>query len=634
MKDRKGFTLIELLVAITIIAIIMIMTLPAIHNLQIRNQEKKFDDYERTVLEAAKVYEDQYEEDLFGRNDTGCSSIDYQTLIQKKLLTTTKIAGYECNYSGNDNGIIIRKVNGTSYYEIYLTCKGKDEKSLTDNFDYTNIKNNHCVVGEDREPPELEINCDGEGETPAKGVEGDDFEATGIYYYSYTNSENKDEKRLPKLTAQVSDNKSGLEKNQFITYEWKIYKDDREQEEERPNLTEKNRTTFNIKDGTGSTSKKNVRIIEDFKEKDKTGKAIVDIRGENIVDRIGNKLDPNEKIIQCPYYFDNVKPKITITLTGASGRNYNIDGDDWINEPITTKVTVTDIATNNIYSGIKTDTFTRNGGNETLTGGTQTYTFSRTDYNRKEVDTYYVCDKVGNCYSDTVNIRVDTTLPICTSSGGDPYWRNTALTITGACTDNLSGCVQDTYTKEYPSEISITDGYAGRACDNARNCTDCSKDQHVHIDMTNPSCEFIEIGNENNPNTNVIFQVKCTDNDDLWYCGHDEAGSFPWTDNVHKTMIHTMTYGDGTLGQNVIDSAGNSSRCEITIEESRCTSNCCGTHDCGGCNEDGSGCDQCPDTCTDGECCGYHVTSQSSGLSAVGVGGSAAGGNIPGRNRH
>ena len=40
MKDRKGFTLIELLVAITIIGIIMIMTLPTIHNLQKQNQEK------------------------------------------------------------------------------------------------------------------------------------------------------------------------------------------------------------------------------------------------------------------------------------------------------------------------------------------------------------------------------------------------------------------------------------------------------------------------------------------------------------------------------------------------------------------------------------------------------------------
>ena len=73
MNNRKGFTLIELLVTITIIGIIMIMTLPAIHNLQRENQKKKFDDYERAVLEAAKAYEDQYEEDLFGRSDTSTS---------------------------------------------------------------------------------------------------------------------------------------------------------------------------------------------------------------------------------------------------------------------------------------------------------------------------------------------------------------------------------------------------------------------------------------------------------------------------------------------------------------------------------------------------------------------------------
>ncbi len=139
MKNRNGFTLIELLVAITISGIIMIMTLPAIHNLQRENQEKKFDDYERAVLEAAKAYEDQYEEDLFGRSDTGCASINYVDLVNKKLLTTTKIAGYECN--NDKNGIIIRKVKGTSYYEVYLTCNKTlrviivtQEKTMTHQF--------------------------------------------------------------------------------------------------------------------------------------------------------------------------------------------------------------------------------------------------------------------------------------------------------------------------------------------------------------------------------------------------------------------------------------------------------------------------------------------------------------------
>ena len=109
MKNKKGFTLIELLVAITIIGIIMLMVLPAITNLQRENQQKKFDDYERAVLEAAKAYEDQYEEDLFGRYSEGCAYINYESLVEKKLLTTTKISGYECNY--DTNGIIIRKVN-------------------------------------------------------------------------------------------------------------------------------------------------------------------------------------------------------------------------------------------------------------------------------------------------------------------------------------------------------------------------------------------------------------------------------------------------------------------------------------------------------------------------------------------
>ena len=119
MKNRKGFTLIELLVAITIIGIIMIMVLPAIMNLQRENQEKKFKDYERAVLEATKAYEDQYEEDLFGRNEDGCASIKFESLIDTKLLTTSEISGYECN--NNENGVIIRKVKGTSYYEVYLT---------------------------------------------------------------------------------------------------------------------------------------------------------------------------------------------------------------------------------------------------------------------------------------------------------------------------------------------------------------------------------------------------------------------------------------------------------------------------------------------------------------------------------
>ena len=390
MNNRKGFTLIELLVTITIIGIIMIMTLPAIHNLQRENQKKKFDDYERAVLEAAKAYEDQYEEDLFGRSDTGCASINYEDLVNKKLLTTTKIAGYECN--NDKNGIIIRKVKGTSYYEVYLTCnKGNnDTKNLTgNNDDFNNIKSNHCNTGEDHDPPILTIKCDGDNDNaPAHGAQGDDFQTTHIYYYSATND---GEKRIPELTVQASDNITGLEKNQYVTYEWKIYNEIGNLTSNIPNKIEKNKTTFNTKDGAGSTAKKKVRIIEEFKRANTTGKAVVDLSGENIIDRAGNKLslEADSATKTCQYFYDNAKPQMEIRITGNNtGTSYDTNSEYWINEPITTTVTVTDVTGNGIYSGIEPSSLTRGNVNEQLTGGMETYTFTKEDSNRKEDDEY------------------------------------------------------------------------------------------------------------------------------------------------------------------------------------------------------------------------------------------------------
>ena len=680
MNNKKGFTLIELLVAITIVGIIIIMTLPAIKNLQRENQEKKFKDYERAVLEAAKVYEDQYEEDLFGRSDSGCAYIDYTELLDKKLLNTTKISGYECN--SINNGIIIRKVKGKSYYEVYLTCsKGtSDTKNLTENTGYTGIKTSYCNPGEDYIPPTLTIKCDNDTKI---GVEGDDFGNTGIYYYSATNEGTK---KIPNLNVKAIDANSGLDKNQYVTYEWKIYKTSKFPNEQNPEFKEKNKATFNTKT-VKSTSEKKVRIVEEFKKQDTTGEAVVDIIGENIIDKAGNKLDAtlDEAKETCKYFYDNAKPEIEIILTGASGTNYNIHGNEWIKEPITTSVTVTDKTDNNIYSGIQPDTFTRNEGSETLTGGLETYSFSRSDDNREEVDTFRVCDKVGNCHSDTVNIRVDTTppvcgkvstdsstpwtnqtrtvtigcsdnlsgcktntfkkdfpddsttgtitiednagnttdcevytkvdktKPVCTSYGEDLYWRNTSLTINATCTDNLSGC-KLIPSNEYKGNVSTTTGYAGQACDWAGNCDDCSKDQNVHIDINYPTCEFREITTQNVADTPLVMTLHCADDKALKRCAHDDADTEYWDSDRISTQRNIVMLGAaGTYDREVVDMAGNTGSCSITIVESRCTSTCCGTHDCRpyNCHCSNGSCDtcyhQCANTCTSGECCGYHV---------------------------
>ena len=557
MKDKKGFTLIELLVAITIIGIIMIMTLPAIHNLQRENQEKKFDDYERTVLEAAKVYEDQYEEDLFGRSDTGCAHIDFDSLVQKKLLATTKISGYECKNS--NNGIIIRKIKGTSYYEVYLTCdngKPSGKKNLTGNTgDYNEIKKNHCNTGADEEPPQLTIKCD--GANPPVGVEDDNFDGE-IYYYSATNTEGT--KRIPQLTVEISDKIVGLEKNQYVTYEWKMYPN-KILSEKNPEYTEKNKTTFNIKDGDRSTSKKNVRIIEQFKKPETTGKAIVDIRGTNIVDRIGNKLDPNTAFEQCYYYYDNAKPEMEIKITGNnSGREYSTTSGEWINEPITTTVTVTDKTPNDIYSGIDMNSFKNSnisGAKLSEKDGNAVHTYTLVDTNRKQNDKYTVCDKVGNCISQTVKIRVDTTYPKCKSRDGDSNWRNTNITINGDCEDqgnpaHYSGCRQNVYSQVYSAEQSITNATAGEACDNAGNCVTCSQDQPVHIDKTRPDCTTD--GETTDWATTRTIKYNCED---------PISGGV--RSNCTQTTSESITYESTTKTTsktwNIKDNAGNTRTC-------------------------------------------------------------------------
>ena len=402
MKNRKGFTLIELLVAITIIGIIMIMVLPAIMNLQRENQEKKFKDYERAVLEATKAYEDQYEEDLFGRNEDGCASIKFESLIDTKLLTTSEISGYECN--NNENGVIIRKVKGTSYYEVYLTCmKGTESKQLTTNTGFTSDSNAaSCKAGIDIEAPDFTIECDRNDAGTSVGIQADVGiieDGNEILYYTAATANNNNKPILPNIYSQAKDDNSGLERNQYVTYEWNI--SNRSNTSER--YTEKNKSTFNIKDGTSAQVKKNIRIIEPIKEINITGRAEVTIIGENIIDRAGNKIDvssPNASK-KCKYFYDNAKPTMNITVTGErTGTNYNQERDAWINEPVTIRVEVTDITNNNIYVGIQENSFKVNTTSlnlETISENPKRYRYElKGQTNKKINDKYTVCDKIDN----------------------------------------------------------------------------------------------------------------------------------------------------------------------------------------------------------------------------------------------
>lgn len=147
--NNKGYTLVELMMAIIIIGIIMSMSFPAIRILQERNNLQKYETYGDSLIAAAKLYVDAYEEDLFlyeddlekmpinqlrnqMRNGTllpnnaQCVFISYEDFKNHMLIKDINISNITC-YNENTFVRVIRD-NGKYTYKYYLAC-GKKTKN-------------------------------------------------------------------------------------------------------------------------------------------------------------------------------------------------------------------------------------------------------------------------------------------------------------------------------------------------------------------------------------------------------------------------------------------------------------------------------------------------------------------------
>jgi len=96
-------------------------------------------------------------------------------------------------------------------------------------------------------------------------------------------------------------------------------------------------------------------------------------------------------------------------------------------------------------------------------------------------------------YTDPVikgPFKVDLTAPSCVSSGGNSNWV-TSLTLTGTCSDTVSGCASPTVTKLFNSTTNITNGSPGTVRDNAGHETVCPTNQTVKVDVATPGAPTI-----------------------------------------------------------------------------------------------------------------------------------------------
>lgn len=125
--NQIGFSLSEVLVTIVILGIVSLISIPIIRNVQASSQEKKYIDYGASMISAAKLYNDSYSEDLFGRRISGCEIVDYSRLVEKNLLEDISLKDVSCNSEYSYVKII--KLDNEYAYTYYLGCGEKNEEN-------------------------------------------------------------------------------------------------------------------------------------------------------------------------------------------------------------------------------------------------------------------------------------------------------------------------------------------------------------------------------------------------------------------------------------------------------------------------------------------------------------------------
>ena len=87
--DNRGFTLSELIVTIALLGVVLAISFPAITKLQTQNQQQVYETYEKALLNAAKLYVDKYDRDLWKKpvtEETKCVIIKYEDLKYEDLI--------------------------------------------------------------------------------------------------------------------------------------------------------------------------------------------------------------------------------------------------------------------------------------------------------------------------------------------------------------------------------------------------------------------------------------------------------------------------------------------------------------------------------------------------------------------
>ena len=153
--NRRGFTLIELLATIVIMAIILLMVLPAITALQENNKDKPYEYYGDSIEEAAKTYVTKEGEDITDlgvEKWEGCVDITYDDLISAGLIKPFDDENYNCSI--NTKVRYTKDAEGKESYEYNMTCEDKNGNIVYEHKGIENDEECSVIDQSDFTPPE------------------------------------------------------------------------------------------------------------------------------------------------------------------------------------------------------------------------------------------------------------------------------------------------------------------------------------------------------------------------------------------------------------------------------------------------------------------------------------------------
>ena len=223
------------------------------------------------------------------------------------------------------------------------------------------------------------------------------------------------------------------------------------------------------------------------------------------------------------------KTKPTCNVSGGSST--------WINNSSNPKSRTITAKCSDSYSGCATSSFSK-----TYTGNTNTSTAGAVGINNGGT----VKDKAGNVTTCAANqtVKIDTTLPNCSVSGGSSSWTRNDVTVYGTCSDSGSGCrsnVSRKITWNYNGNVS-----PGTVYDNAGNARACGN-AVVRIDKSAPTCS-VSGGSSSWTKNDVTVSGTC----------YDTGGSGC---RNHASNTITWTYNGDVSPGTVCDNANNCTAC-------------------------------------------------------------------------